>query len=286
MRSSEFVDRLTDSAHNILDTDYFLVALGSDEDNISVANTVRKYVGQHHIAVNDPIKTVITYVVYDPDLSKTLNRKTHFSFVNDSVDVYMRAIGSLNEVYSVRNVFMTEHESDAQATHESYMAIQDRKKRAETHKERLKDDYKHWANRARGMHKKYRAYAWGMIKVSLFDYPNSLEDYSKEIESAYNEYKKVISGQFEFESPDHEREHLALLHRMAWMEHRRWNAFTRVKGFRHTNDYDTGHRRASPKDGPTAKREMTSRKRPLVWSLIPSCPSRKKNTIASPPFRP
>ena len=29
------------------------------------------------------------------------------------------------------------------------------------------------------------------------------------------------------------------MHKMAWLEHRRWNAFTRVKGFQHTENYDS-----------------------------------------------
>ena len=57
------------------------MSLGTDEDNISVANTVRRYIGQYHINVNKPIKTVIAYVVYDSELSKTLNRKKFYNFV-------------------------------------------------------------------------------------------------------------------------------------------------------------------------------------------------------------
>lgn len=238
VKSSEFVSCLIDSEKQILDTDYFLVSLGTDEDNISVANTVRKYIGQYHIKVNKPIKTVIAYVVYDSELSKTLNRKKYYNFVNEKVDVYMQAIGSLHDVYSVRNVFLTDHEPFAQKAHEAYVAVQNREERAKTHRKRMNDDYKHWANLARGMHIKYKVYSMGMIKESLFDYPNAIESYNEKLAKSYAEYKAVVSGQVEFISKDQENEHLMLLHKMAWLEHRRWNAFTRVKGFRNTTDYD------------------------------------------------
>ena len=238
VKSSEFVSCLIDPGKQILDTGYFLVSLGSDEDNISVANTVRKYIGQYHIRVKEPVKTVIAYVVYDSELSKTLNRKKFFNFVNDEADVYMQAIGSLHDVYSVRNVFLTDHEPFAQKAHEAYVAVQNREARAQTHRERMNDDYKHWANLARGMHVKYKVYSMGMITESLFDYPNDSEAHREKMEKSYAEYKKIVSGQFEFKSQEQETEHLKLLHKMAWLEHRRWNAFTRVNGFRSTTDYD------------------------------------------------
>ena len=238
VKSSEFVSCLINPEKKILDTDYFLVSLGTDEDNISVANTVRRYIGQYHINVNKPIKTVIAYVVYDSELSKTLNRKKFYNFVNEKVDVYMQAIGSLHDVYSVRNVFLTDHEPFAQKVHEAYEAVQNREERAEVHKKRINDDYKHWGDLARSMHIKYKVYSMGMIKKSLFDYPDALETYNEKLAKSYAEYKEVVSGQIEFISKDQENEHLMLLHKMAWLEHRRWNAFTRVKGFRSTTDYD------------------------------------------------
>ncbi|HHU53649.1 MAG TPA: hypothetical protein GXZ43_06215 [Clostridiaceae bacterium] len=233
VKSSEFISYLTNHDKHILNTDYFFVSLGSDENNISVANTVRQYIGQYRIMTNSPSRTVITYVVYNPELSKILNRKKFFNFVNDKIDVFMQAVGSLHDVYSVRNVFLTEHNPFAQKVHESYMAVQHRKQRADTHKKRMNDDYNHWANLARAMHNQYKVYSMGMINISLFDYPNSQEAYREELKKIYDEYKQKISGQNELKSDD-----LTLLHKMAWLEHRRWNAFTRVKGFRSTTDYD------------------------------------------------
>lgn len=238
VKSSELISCLVDGESDVLNSDYILVSLGNDADNISFADTLRRYIGQHHISVNKTSNTVIAYVVYNPELSDVMNRKNLFSSVKGREDIYMKAIGNLRDVYSVRNVFLTEHEYFAQKSYEAYLAVQNREGRAKTYSDRIKDEYKYWANLARAMHTKYKVFSFGFIKDSIFDC-NGFEDvYYQKLSEAYSEYKKVVSGQFEFKSDEQAKKHLEMLHKMAWLEHRRWNAFTRVKGFRHTNDYD------------------------------------------------
>ncbi len=173
VKSSEFMDALQKENKGLLDTDYFLVALGSDEDNISVANTVKRYVGAHHIALANKKeavgRTVIAYVVYSPELSDTLNENKRCSFVGDAVDVYLYAVGNLRDVYSIENIKMTAHEAQAQRAHASYAAIKERSAIREAHKKRLKDDYKHWANLAFAMHSTYRMFSAGVTMPSRMD---------------------------------------------------------------------------------------------------------------------
>ncbi len=259
VKSSKFIEKLKYDNDSILGSDYFLVSLGSDEDNISVANTVKRFVGNHHIEtanknlkenmmITSPDKVVIAYVVYDSELSQSLNRKKQYRYVDDSVDVYMRAVGSLREVYSVQNVFMTKHEASAQSAHDAYTAIQNREARAKAHKKRVKDDYKHWATLAQSMHELYRVFASGETLPSKLEVEDdedkikndekiakTYEDYLTAIERAKNNFKHMVSGQDRW--PD-DFKRIELLHNLAWMEHRRWNAFTRIKGFRHTDAYD------------------------------------------------
>ena len=237
VKSSKFIESLTNQGENILDTDYFLVSLGTDEDNISVANILKKYIGEQHLKASALQRTIITYVVYDPALADVLNRQKFFSFVKGETDIYMQAIGCLRDVYSVRNVFMEEYEPFLRQMRDAYELIQDRKGRAKTHAERMADDYKHWADRARSMHSKYKVYSMGLIHQSMFDFPDDPAAYAAEMEKSYEACRKIVIGDFEFESPEHEQKHITLLHRMAWLEHRRWNAFTRVKGFRSTKAY-------------------------------------------------
>lgn len=239
MKSSAFVQSLQEGEQSILNTDYFFVALGADQDNISVADTVRKYVGQHHIEKNGTDKTVIAYVVYDSVLSEVLNRTKRYSFVGDTPDVLMCAVGSLRELYSVRNIYMTKYDLLARQTDAAYMSAQNREDLAEKHRKRMTDDYRYWASMARSMHQKYRMFSLGLWDHSLFDLQEPVtENYQAMVHQASAQYEKMIHGQIEFADDNAKQAHIQLMHKMAWLEHRRWNAFTRVKGFRHTGGYD------------------------------------------------
>jgi len=239
VKSSEFINCLKNPEKGILNTDYFLVALGSDEENISVANIIRRYIGEHHINQKKYDKTIIAYVVYNSELADTLNQKKYFKHAKDNVDVYMQAVGCLSEVYSVDNVFMEKYDSFVDAVKNGYDTLQKRKDRAGKHRARRKDDYKHWASLARTMHAKYKMYSMKLIEKSMFDYFdmetkikdfNGEEEHLKYLQEVYDGFQKNISGKTEVDQE--------LFHRMAWLEHRRWNAFTRVMGFRCTTEYD------------------------------------------------
>ena len=216
VRSEELFSR-------IADTDYYMIALGSDSDNLSVAQKLQRYVGREHI--NADKKTVITYIVYDTELCNTLNRKTLYGYFNkDRADICMRAFGSLDELYSYSNIFMTKHELLAKEIGEAYSATHaDREK---TNKQRMRDDYNYWANLSRAMHVKYKVFSLGLITTSVFD---SLDENSSAhitgVAEACARYKETAKDLGDIK------------HRLAWLEHRRWSAFTRVKGFRGTADY-------------------------------------------------
>jgi hypothetical protein len=236
VHSSEFAGWLDDGQVPILESDYFLVAVGSDQENISVADGLRRAIGRHSLAAATPGRKVIAYVVYDADLSDTLNQQQFFGQAGQGAQVYLRAIGSLREVYSVRNVFMTEYDPFAQVAYEAYLTHQNRQKTAAAHEKRSKDDYKFWANMARSMHKKYKFFSLGLIDFSVFD--TTPEGYAQGLKQARAAYNDLVSGKTRFTDSRQEAAHIALLHRMSWLEHRRWNAFTRVKGFRYTDLYD------------------------------------------------
>lgn len=239
-KSSDFIECLSnpESTDELLKTDYFFVSLGTDDINISVANTLKRYVGEYHISQDEPLKTIISYVVYDADVSETLNGKTLFSFVGKTADVLMYAVGNLKEVYSAKNVFMSEFNSDAMQLNDAYLSVKGKKAREETHKGRLKDDYKYWASLAFRLHIKYKAFSMGMYYSSIFNFEGLNDEcYLKSIEVFLDEFERVASGKIDLDKVD-ARKQINLLNRMAWLEHRRWNAFTRVKGFRCTSNYD------------------------------------------------
>ncbi len=210
----------------IADTDYFMIALGSDADNLSVAEKVRRFVGQAHIKANTNKKTVITYIVYDSELCNTLNRKKHYSSFGGGADIYMRAFGSLNEVYGYNNIFMTKHELLAKEIGKTYYATKADREKA--NKQRLNDNYNYWANLARAMHIKYKAFSLGLITSCVFDSEN--EDDSAHITKVANACARYKEEAVNLTQTKHS---------LAWLEHRRWNAFMRVKGFCATTDYLT-----------------------------------------------
>ena len=239
-KSSDFIEMLNEQeATAITDTDYYFVSLGSDELNISMANTIKNAVGKHHISEKDGRKAVVAYVVYDQTVSDILNRKKLFSFAGETADILMYAVGNLNDVYSAENIFMKDYEARAEKMHISYLKAQGQQVRAEAHKSRIKDDYKYWANLARSMHTKYKMFSAGIYYDSVFNF-DSPEDriYMESVEVALNRYKNIATGKITINDTEEERAHINLMHRLAWLEKRRWNAFTRVKGFRHTADYD------------------------------------------------
>lgn len=248
VKSSEFIKHLREGEASILNSDYFFVSLGSDEINIEVADMVRRYVGEHHIAIvkenkeskadekSEQKRSVIAYVVYDSDVAETLNGKKHFSHFGGYTDVYMRAIGDLRDVYSVKNVFLEEYGSFADNIHKGYLSAKNFDLKAKKYKE-SNNDYKYWANLSRAMHKKYRAFALGIIPFSLLDFHDE-KDHSIMMSLVEEKYFNIARGDVNFVTAEDWETHKELIHNLAWMEHRRWNAFTRIKGFRQTSDYD------------------------------------------------
>lgn len=237
IKSSAFVDCLTDTESKVLKTDYFLVALGSDEDNISTADTIRRYVGAYHLAQKEDLHTVITYVVYNQELSQMLNKKVFFSSDNQKTDIFMQAIGSLQAVYSYQNVFLTGHMKTAQIVQNAYSILQGKQLREKTHRDRMKDDYKYWANMARSMHVGYKAFSMGCVKHSRFDERYDTAAYREKLAQSYADAKDIATGKTPILNPEEAQRRIKLLHEMAWLEHRRWCAFTRVKGYRFTDAY-------------------------------------------------
>jgi hypothetical protein len=168
VRSSAFMSALSGGEDALLDTDYFLVALGSDEENIAAANQLRRFIQRHHMNKAQDKKTVIAYVVYNTEMADILNRNRHYGYKKGICDVYMCAVGNLRDVYSVKNVFMSEHEAQATKSAQAYDSLQSRDRREKAYISRMKDEYNHWSDRARAMHAKYKLFSMGLINFSVF----------------------------------------------------------------------------------------------------------------------
>jgi len=216
--------KITDTA-TVLDTHYFVVALGADETNISVANKLRREIGAHHLKCSEYLRTVISYVVYDAELCNTLNRERFYSYCLSKkargADLCMHCFGSLEQMYGTENVFMGHQLKDG------------KKKLRDIEKKRLRDDYSHWSTLARETHVSYKVFSAGMLSKSVFDLAKDGEEKLEErraelYKTALDKYRKKIYG---------EGYDASLVHRLGWLEHRRWCTFMRSRGFRCTDKY-------------------------------------------------
>ena len=204
--SSEFIARMRDSQYSdpndIIHTDYFVVALGSDEDNFTVADKIRQYVGYSHLnCESDPGNTIIAYVVYNLELCNALNKMCRHKYVDcidgRKFDVYMHAFGSMDEVYSIRNVLFENIKADAEIIGEKYRIAAEKMDSGDSIESIRKWDktssnyYNRRADLARRLHLDYKAFSAGKLTPSLF-YTNSEEEYRKNLLRGEEEYRKYI----------------------------------------------------------------------------------------------
>lgn len=176
----------------IQNTNYFFVALGSDEENILMANKLRAILGNSHLKSKDLLRTVIAYVVFDSSLCEALNAECFYSYTKDDKgdkrkDIFMKALGSIEELYSVRNVFLTEFKSDAQDLHEKYYSSASVATRREFAKSIFKDTYSYASSIARRVHRRYKIFSAGMWEKSIFDYCEKYEAERDKIKKKLNQ---------------------------------------------------------------------------------------------------
>lgn len=205
----------------ITQNNYFFVALGSDDENVLMANTLKDYLGRKCLLEGGGSKTVITYVVFNSKLQMLLNVKKLYSYSKNKNDIYMKAVGSREDIYSVDNILMQKMKPLIESVSNSYnskSAVEERKKQSADIK---KDEYNFFANMARAAHIKYKMFSSGVWTSSLFDEPNET-DYEKKCEEFKRTYRNMLR-QYE--------EYSCEMARLAWLEHRRWNAFMRTRGF-------------------------------------------------------
>ncbi|MBR6420889.1 MAG: hypothetical protein IKS42_11180 [Oscillospiraceae bacterium] len=247
------------TGRSLLDTHYFAVALGDDTLNIHIADKIQIDVSRRHLQLQQaaggkPItlpRTVITCAVYDPELCEAMNNKSAASCdSSDCYDTYLYAFGSLKEEFSMQTIMMRDTVLYAQKMGQNY---KERTLKEEIKAKKIKERtryYDLWANIARLSHTPYRMFSFGLRMPSVFDNEPqvrwedviaayyALSDHTPEETITYGDVGKYrdmfLPGAF----PEDLDALKALLHRGAWLEHRRWNAFTRTRGFEWTDAED------------------------------------------------
>ena len=237
VETSGFVERFGREGV-LLQTDYFFISLGSDEKNLTAAERLKMYIGRDHAERGSADHGTVIAI-----LSDALNREKRMRYIAGSgADLYLYAAGNLRDLYSVDNVFMSPVDRNAALDiHKEYLAARGQALRREVEGKFRKDPYTYWANIARAKHLAYKAFSIGQVGSSVFKDPQMAD---RECRREY--YKEVFVQCCQFlgrvgkpaAAPKEDAEHKALLHRLAWLEHRRWNAFLRACGFRCPREYE------------------------------------------------
>ena len=254
--SDDFISRF-ESDESLLNTDYFIIALGNDEDNFMMADRIKCIIGKYHLVNAPERKTVIAYNIYNSQLSGKLNELKTRKYIDNGkkdCDIFMYAFGGKDEVYSCDNVFFEGIKYSAYLTGKAYAEHtvltpeQARQWNEEALKkkygEMLKEIYNHMSNLARIMHLKYKIFSSGNYclkdgNMSVFheNYdPSNKDDYDRQRLEQYK--KNVIDIDMSTMSENDKKEKCKLLHKLAWLEHRRWCAFMRTCGFRYVSLQD------------------------------------------------
>ena len=192
---AEYVQDYPD--HILSDTDYFLVALGSDEKNIHTAAVLSREIHRRHLEEGKDIHPVIVPIVFDDQLADTVRNG-----MPESYEPYMLPYGTLSDRFSCKNIFMVETRDHSQKNGELYDASKQ--------EARVQDEYSYWANTTKSYHAKYKLF-------SLYNYLN--------IPLSWKFGDDLCPERISItENDDNDRI-------IAWMEHRRWNAYLRSCGF-------------------------------------------------------
>ena len=217
------------------DTDYFIVAVGSDEENFLIADKLRQAIGYYHLNEEENKKTIIGYVIYNSDLCRTLNTRPRYKHVSNlpanEFDIYMHAFGSMEEIYSVNNILRNDIRERTATIGQNYKKKQSENSSTRSNQIKTRQYYNKRADAARGLHLRYKAFSAGLLTPSLFK-TGTDEAYRQELIAAEKSYINHVSSVWSYPK------YAANANSLAWMEHRRWNAYMRMNGFKKPESVD------------------------------------------------
>ncbi len=200
----------------LVDANYYLVALGDDDVNIRVAERLLKAIMIRQKETGNYKKVTIAYVVYDSHLCFTLNEYQNKDGTHEQI--HMKAVGSIDDTYSYENVVKKEYMQSKvdQKNGKKSIAYADWvslcKQMTTSNK-----SYNFWSDYARDIHYDYKVFS-AFIKGGR----NLCE---------WNQWKQCHTEYISKDKDD-------LADEMAWIEHRRWNAYMRSIGFKHNENKD------------------------------------------------
>ena len=191
-------DKFSDN-FSIIDSDYFIVALGTDELNLTTASDIDRIVRRKRLNSKMP---TIAYSIYHSETYHVMN-----GLDEKNKSRTLHAFAAQSEIYKYNNISMMNKLELAYKIDHSHSATYMKKFRG--------DEYSFWSSLARVYHFPYKIFSVEKnSEKSLFD-DNSSDAKIHVMEKYFDCVDK---------NPELEKE-------LAWLEHRRWNAFMRTKGF-------------------------------------------------------
>ena len=191
----------SETYESIIASDYFVIALDSDEINMILAAEISRLIKKNYLGSTFDRKPIIAYSIYNSATKEVLN-----TLGSQTADTYLHAFAAHKDIYSCKNIFM-KHINDSAFSFNAVHSKTDMKAF-------LKDEYNWWSSIARVLHRKYKMFSVGLLRNN---------DLCSITENEYRRYLDIVNGK--------ERIHKELYRKLTWLEHRRWNAFLRTKGF-------------------------------------------------------
>ena len=176
-------------------TDYYVIALGSDEKNIYAAEILKKELSRTALETGTDRHPVIVPSVFSDRLADSCAKRTPGKY-----EPYIIPFGTFRKRFSCRNTFLTDFTKEALRSELMY--------NNKTHQSRQKDEYSYWANTVRAVHAPYKLYGLGCI--AGVDLSDEHSDHRYVMNNIVFYSRRILSE---------------------WMEHRRWDAYLRSQGF-------------------------------------------------------
>lgn len=176
------------------DTDYYVIALGSDGMDIDVATGIKSRLDVWNLENTNPRKVIIATSVYEETIADAIKSEA-------DENVLLVPFATLRSRFGVENIFMDRFTEDAKNSCKAYGVDE---QNAYT-----KDEYTYWANNTKTVHAAYKAFGLGIIDA--FDFS----------EKGTARWRCAERGPLTEDETN----------LLAWIEHRRWNAVLRTMGF-------------------------------------------------------
>lgn len=216
------------NSFRIVDSDYFVVALGSDETNIAMAEELKRTLARKDPEGKNNRRAVIALSVFNHNLYKTFGNRNN----KGKSDIRICAFGSINEVYEYKSVTMVRKDPRDIIVDGQYEES-NLSKKIEDYEERKAGQYYQMSDLARNIHLKYR-----MFSAYMFMKDNGISCDSWDISEGFSSekafegyYRTILKGNEErMVREGYEKVDKVYLY-LTWLEHRRWNAYMRSTGF-------------------------------------------------------